>query len=236
MVVIYKNEENECEYEDLVPLTIRKKYNSFSSIFNSIKRKLVDKETIIDLPSFKTNKNYLLSTKKDINSLISPSDIKIEYIENNIESVEINKSHASKESKQLASAIQKESMEYGTHIHEVFESIDYVNPNFEGLSTKEIQMVNNFINQPLMKNIHNGKVYKEFEFIYKENGKQMHGIIDLMIEYDNYIDIIDYKLSKTEDEAYINQLTNYKNYISNKTNKKVNIYLYSIMKNKMEEL
>lgn len=236
MVVIYKNEENECEYEDLVPLTIRKKYNSFSSIFNSIKRKLVDKETIIDLPSFKTNKNYLLSTKKDINSLISPSDIKIEYIENNIESIEINKSHASKESKQLASAIQKESMEYGTHIHEVFESIDYVNPNFEELSTKEIQMVNNFINQPLMKNIHNGKVYKEFEFIYKENGKQMHGIIDLMIEYDNYIDIIDYKLSKTEDEAYINQLTNYKNYISNKTNKKVNIYLYSIMKNKMEEL
>ena len=54
-----------------------------------------------------------------------------------------------------------------------------------------------------------------------------------MIIYDDYVDIIDYKLSHVEDEAYINQLKTYYNYIFNKTKKKVNVYLYSILLNKL---
>ena len=62
------------------------------------------------------------------------------------------------------------------------------------------------------------------------------GVIDLMIEYDDYIDIIDYKLSNIDDEKYNNQLIGYKNYITLKTNKKVNIYLYSIIKDDLKML
>ena len=73
-------------------------------------------------------------------------------------------------------------------------------------------------------------------FIYGEDNTTYHGIIDLMLEYNDHIDIIDYKLKNIEDENYFKQLNGYKNYIENKTNKKTNIYLYSIMDNIIEEI
>ena len=74
--------------------------------------------------------------------------------------------------------------------------------------------------------------YKEFEFIYKDSDNYYHGIIDLILEYDNHIDIIDYKLKNVFDSAYKKQLDGYKKYIELKTNKRINIYLYSILDNK----
>ena len=50
-----------------------------------------------------------------------------------------------------------------------------------------------------------------------------------MLEYDDHIDIVDYKLKNVDDEKYIKQLSGYKDYIISKSNKKVNLYLYSIM-------
>ena len=55
-----------------------------------------------------------------------------------------------------------------------------------------------------------------------------------MFEYENYIDIIDYKLKNIDDEEYLKQLEGYKNYIYNKTKKEVNIYLYSILDNDLK--
>ena len=49
----------------------------------------------------------------------------------------------------------------------------------------------------LFNNLDNTNIYKEYEFIYESNNIKKHGIIDLMIEHDNYIDIIDYKLKNT---------------------------------------
>ena len=57
-----------------------------------------------------------------------------------------------------------------------------------------------------------------------------------MIEYEDHIDIIDYKLKNTQDEHYKNQLGGYKKYIENVSNKKVNAYLYSIIDEKIYEL
>ena len=64
--------------------------------------------------------------------------------------------------------------------------------------------------------------------MYEENSELKHGFIDLMIVYNNYIDIIDYKLANIEDEGYVKQLNGYKTYIENITSKKVNLYLYSL--------
>jgi len=58
----------------------------------------------------------------------------------------------------------------------------------------------------------------------------------LILEYDDHVDIIDYKLKNIEDPEYIKQLTGYKNYIEKKTNKKTNIYLYSILKNTIKQI
>ena len=57
-----------------------------------------------------------------------------------------------------------------------------------------------------------------------------------MIEYNDYIKIIDYKLKNIEDEEYKKQLKIYREYIESKTNKKVYTYLYSIRDNKLLEI
>ena len=74
------------------------------------------------------------------------------------------------------------------------------------------------------------------EFIYEDNNITYHGIIDLMLEYDNNIKIIDYKLKNINDNAYLKQLNGYKNYIENTFNKDTSIYLYSILDNTLEKI
>ena len=63
-----------------------------------------------------------------------------------------------------------------------------------------------------------------------------HGIIDLMLIYNDHIKIIDYKLKNINDKEYLKQLTGYKKYIENIFDKRAYIYLYSIMDNKLDEL
>ncbi len=65
--------------------------------------------------------------------------------------------------------------------------------------------------------------------MYEENSTLHHGIIDLILEYQDHIDIIDYKLKKIDDDAYLKQLDGYKKYMEKIMNKTVNVYLYSIM-------
>ena len=68
--------------------------------------------------------------------------------------------------------------------------------------------------------------------MYIKDDIKYHGIIDLMLEYDDHIDIIDYKLKNIDDKKYAEQLNGYKNFIESKSNKKVNLYLYSIIDSK----
>ena len=75
-------------------------------------------------------------------------------------------------------------------------------------------------------------IYKEYEFVYET----AHGIIDLMLEYEDHIKIIDYKLNDISDSAYLEQLKGYKKYIETKTSKCVKIYLYSIINGELKEL
>ena len=57
----------------------------------------------------------------------------------------------------------------------------------------------------------------------------VNGVIDLLIEHDDHIDIVDFKLSHVDDEAYDKQLNTYKNYITKLTNKKINTYVTGIL-------
>ena len=52
---------------------------------------------------------------------------------------------------------------------------------------------------------------------------------DLLLEFDDYNIIVDYKLKNTQDDAYLKQLDGYKTYIEKITNKKTITYLYSII-------
>ena len=57
-----------------------------------------------------------------------------------------------------------------------------------------------------------------------------------MIEHDNHIDIIDYKLNNIKDDNYLKQLNGYKKYIASISNKPIDLYLYSILSETLEKL
>ena len=124
---------------------------------------------------------------------------------------------------------EKEKLEFGTKIHYYLETLDLQNPDLTDIESPYKEKIVAFLNCDLVKNIKDGNVYQEYEFVEEDANQDKHGVIDLMIEYADSIDIIDYKLKNIMDDAYDKQLNGYKNYIEKISNKKVNIYLYSIV-------
>ena len=90
--------------------------------------------------------------------------------------------------------------------------------------------IRNFLKHDEVKNISNAITYKEHPIRFEKNGSIFNGIIDLLVEYDDHFDIIDYKTNNIDSEEYDLQLQGYKDYIENTYNKTTNIYLYSIKK------
>ena len=91
------------------------------------------------------------------------------------------------------------------------------------------EKIDKLVNSDLFKNIKDAKIYKEYEFIYVKDDTKYHGIIDLMLEYDDHIDIIDYKLKNVDDDKYILQLKGYQEFVRSNSGKPVSLYLYSII-------
>ena len=78
---------------------------------------------------------------------------------------------------------------------------------------------------------------KIFEFIiFEYEDKEYDGIIDLLLEYEDKMVIIDYKLSNIDDENYVKQLSIYKSFIENKTKKETETYLYSILNDTLKKI
>jgi len=158
------------------------------------------------------------------------------YVESlNFKEKEKTSKQISKETKTLLSKEEKEKMEFGTKMHEVFEYLDFKNPNIHSLPISDYfkAKIEKFLSLIDTKDIIN--VYKEYEFSYEKDDNYFHGIIDLILEYEDKIKIIDYKLKNIDDENYDKQIKTYKEYLSTKTNKKIETYLFSILKEKLEE-
>lgn len=222
--------------DEIFSIAYRKKYNSFKAIYASLNNVLKDNIKEIDPLTLNINDDYLKASSANYNDYFKKIDSKIVNKTNINNSHEITLAHASKDEVALIEGSIKEIMEKGIAYHKLFEGVDFKNYDASLYNKNENKLITNFLNQDINKNIKNANIYKEYEFIYLDDNKQIHGIIDLMLEYDTYINIIDYKLSHTEDEAYIKQLNSYKKYIEGKSNKKVNIYLYSILKNEIIRL
>ncbi len=170
-------------------------------------------------------KKYNLSKSKMLPDIFIPDDT-ISLNEINIPNEEISSIHFSKENHVLYDMKDLEKMKYGTYMHYLFEVMDFKNPKTDN------ENVLSFIEKLDL----NCEIYKEYEFLYIDDKEEKHGIIDLMLEYKDHIDIYDYKLKNTSDEAYLKQLAGYKKYIENKTKKQVNTYLYSILDKKIEKI
>ena len=226
MIIVMPKLDEESIVEGIIPLYTREKYNSFLSVMKSI-------YTIL-LPYIKESKvlgtKDYLDTKKSNKELEKVDDnLKVEeiIIPNNI----LEEKHYSKDKLHLVDSHEKELLEFGTKVHEILEEIDFndYDLNNYDIDNSVKEKINSFVNSDFMKDKLNSQMYKEYEFIYQEDNTLAHGIIDLLIEQDDKMIIVDYKLKNIDDENYDIQLNGYRKYIKEKTNKETECYLYSII-------
>ena len=233
MIIITSLNDEESDTNDIVDLDTRLKYTSLASILNSIKGNLIPYIKNINLNDVSLSKDYTMIKSSNVFDLIEKTTTKIQVEEFNFARDENETKHFSKTIISLLDKDTKKKMEFGTLMHSYFEYLDFKNIDLSIIDSEYRVYFERFFESDLMKNIKNSlNIYKEYEFIYYENDNKFHGIIDLMIEYSDHIDIIDYKLSNIRDTEYIKQLTGYKDYISKKTNKPIYIHLYSIFDSK----
>lgn len=224
IIVTSLKEEQEIYHQTLLDQNIRKKYKSFQDIINSIKQNLVKYIKNISLEQIPLSKDYQI--KIENKELKENINIKIKEVKLNIENNQIEEQRASKNIKKLLTKEEVSNIEYGTKIHQLLETTDF---------NKETQ--NQIIKKLIDKlDIKDAKIYKEHEFIFSDETNEYHGIIDLILEYKDKIKIIDYKLQNIKDEAYLKQLETYKKYIKQISDKKVQLYLYSILNNELIEI
>ena len=232
MIVILPKSDNivNISKSSVIDKSIRMNYKSFKDIFDSIEGYIKDYYKYIDINTLGLTNDYNLIKNTDYNKFIPENKDKLNVVEINIENNKKEEVTFSKKTNKLHTKEEINNMEFGTKIHEILECIDLKNPDYSNIDNEFIlNKVKKFINNDILKNIKDARIFKEYEFIYTKDKNTYHGIIDLMLEYDNYIDIIDYKLKNINDDNYLKQLNGYKEYIENVTSKSVNIYLYSIM-------
>ena len=208
----------------VLDINTRLSYRSFLDMIISVKKELTNYVTKIE--KIDMTKDYELIKNMDYKKNIPVIDKKIVVNELKIDR-EIKEQK--KYSKTISKLLTKEEinrLKYGRDVHYIFEIEDFDNPK------------NNLVKKFLEEYKYNKPIntFKEYEFIFEDENELFHGIIDLMFEYETYIDIIDYKLKNIDDEEYLKQLIGYKNYIYNKTKKDVNIYLYSILDNNLNKI
>ena len=214
----------------------RLSFNKLSSFIYGIKNYLYSYFEQIDIEKLGLTKNYLYP-KKIVQETLNNIKDNINVEEINIENEVVEEKHFSKETNKIITKEENDLMKFGTKVHEMFELLDFRNIDLSLVDNKFIRnKVEKFLSNDLLKNISNANIYKEYEFIYNKDNNEYHGIIDLMLEYDNHIDIIDYKLKGITDENYIKQLNGYKEYIEKISNKNVSTYLYSILDEKVLQI
>lgn len=192
--------------------------------------------------------SYYINMNLDlfINSLIEPNSFNNLYFEqetNNINQEkltyeEINitpiiKQENKHASKKLSFNANDELLLLGEHLHSILEYIDFNNPDLSIiLDPKEKNLISNFLNSKLIKDLKNPIFFKEYEFI----DDNIHGIIDCLIIDENNALIIDYKLKNINDENYKKQLKVYYDYVLKHFKIAPKCYLYSLVLGIYEEI
>jgi ATP-dependent helicase/nuclease subunit A len=212
----------------------RLKYNSFNDILSSLVPYLKSYITELDLNTLSLTKDYNLSKYTDFHSSL-PLGNKIMVQDNlNIPATLTSEKHYAKVGHQLYSLEEKSNMLLGKNIHYLLEITDFNQPDYSKMNEYEQKLIANFIKTGIFKQAQH--IYKEYEFMTYEDNELKHGIIDLLIIYQDKVKIVDYKLKNMQDEAYLKQLNGYKNYIEKITKLPTKIYLYSLIDGKLNEL
>ena len=229
--ILPSSNKDEAFISDIIDNNIREKYNSFASIMYSLEGVTNKYYKNIDLSKINITKDYNMIKNNNYLKLINRVDDKLLVDNINIITNKEEEKSFSKKNIHIISKEEEAKLEYGRRVHELFELTDF--NNIDNLYGKDREIIVNFLNNI---DINNCDIYKEYEFIYEEDNITYHGIVDLLLVYNDSIKIIDYKLKNINDTAYLKQLNGYKSYIEKVFGKPTYIYLYSIIDNKLEKL
>ena len=210
-----KIEPTDTNLDDITKASIKNYSSMLTYIMNDLSDFIINK----DIPEIKENiiQKDLFTTLTKSNKLVLKPNIKVIP-------QEVTTSHFSKQAGLIIKDIL-DKMELGTKIHYYLEMLDFKNPDYTNVDNKYINKIQAFIDSPLLKNIKEAKIFKEYEFM--DDGK--HGFIDLLLEYEDKIVIVDYKTKNIDDVHYDEQLNGYRTYVESLTSKPVYCYLYSII-------
>ncbi len=228
MIIITSLKPNPLSFKEngVINTLARGKYNSFNDIMNTVQDYITPYIKEINLEKIGLTKDYNLTKKAGLNTL-KETATRLEINEYNFQNKIITSTRFSKTTNNLYTKEEQKNIEFGKKMHNILELIEFENPDYSTLNNFEKNIIEKFINTNILKG--NINLYKEYEFIYKEENKDMHGFIDLLIEYPNKYAIIDYKLKNTKDKEYYNQVNGYRKYLQSITTKKIEIYLYSLI-------
>lgn len=226
MIMVMPNIEDKKYVKDEISFMDGIKFRSFYDFIKSISGNLAKYMISVDLNNVGVTKDYEFSKSLSKN-MVNNEEANMLFIEDEIPFIEIEKKHASKTIKEILSVSDEKTLEFGVKIHELLELTDFKNANTDN------KYVNHLLNTF---DFNSAEIYQELEFSYELDDVLYHGIIDLMLEYEDKIFIIDYKLKNIDDENYIKQLNVYYNYVKCISNKDVHMYLYSILDNVTKEI
>ena len=205
----------------LVSSKDRLKYRSFTDIVSSLEEILTPYQKNLNLEQINLTKNYKLSLIKQ--ELSNEGEVIVVKENPIIPNEEVINTKYSKESLDIYDEESIQNINFGLLCHKELENVNFKNPNYDNMNELVAQKIKAFIKTGITEEALN--IYQEYEFIW-ENSK---GVIDLLIENEDKFIIVDYKLKKTQDEAYKKQVKGYKDYLKTLTDKNIETYLYSIL-------
>ena len=186
------------------------------------------KDIIYDLKALENkNQKNIEETNQTIN--YKQFDYKVETVDER---------RFSKSEHKLFDDQTKSALAYGDEIHQSLEQINYLDLE-DSMSNlpSHIQKSIKYLSQTdLFKSLINPRFFKEYEFLDDVDGYMRSGIIDLLIEDDQSLIVIDYKLKNIDDQAYEKQINAYVNYLKKITDKQVKGYLYSLLKENLKQI
>ena len=235
MIFILPKKEDliEKKENDIIAKSIRLKYKSLADILYSIPKELAYYKKELTINDLNITKDYLLPKEKKRYTTITTLSNITDY---KIDNTELQKESYSHKITTLLSKEEKKNIDLGLKFHEALEYYDFKSDS-KKIEDKWIQSkIESMLSNKLFANIKDANILQEYEFIYTKDNTEYHGQIDLLLEYNDHIDIIDYKLNNLTDEAYIKQLNGYKKYIESISQKRVYTYLYSIISNEIKEV
>lgn len=132
-----------------------------------------------------------------------------------------------------------DSMRYGEELHQWLERIDFKNNPLNQLDQLHLEpaiktKLETFFTQPLWSEIEIVEVYQEYAFVDESDALTRQGYIDCLIETQQTMIVIDYKLKTIDKQAYTDQVQGYMDVVKRQFNKPVKGYLYSLIEGRFQ--